>query len=69
MPAIEPERLLSGDEIADRAGITRRYLEMMVKDGRGPPSFKLGRLRRFPETGYARWIADKLANAQSSTAA
>ena len=63
------ERLLDPDEVAKLGGFTRRYLEMLVKDGTAPPSFKIGKLRRFPESGYRRWIAEKLAGTQRSVAA
>jgi predicted DNA-binding transcriptional regulator AlpA len=57
------DRLLNPDETAERCGFTRRFLEMMDDP---PPSFKLGRLRRFPESALNRWIARKLSDGSTA---
>lgn len=50
--------LLDGDEIAKRMDCTRRHLERLNEEGKGPPSIKLGRLRRYPETLFNEWIKE-----------
>jgi excisionase family DNA binding protein len=35
-------------------------LERLVADGEAPPSIKLGRLRRFPETLLDAWIKEQI---------
>ncbi len=54
------ERLLDGNETAKRLGCTRRHLERMLLQGDAPPSVRLGRLRRFPESALDTWIAQRL---------
>ena len=54
------EHLLDPNETARRLRCTRRHLERLVADGEGPPSIKLGRLRRFPETRLDAWIGEQI---------
>jgi excisionase family DNA binding protein len=63
MSAHVPDRLLRPDETANRLGCTRRTLEKRIALGDAPPSIRLGRLRRFPESALNDWIAGKLAAA------
>jgi excisionase family DNA binding protein len=54
------EVLLDANETARRLRCTRRHLERLVADGKGPPSVRLGRLRRFPESLLDQWIKEKI---------
>jgi excisionase family DNA binding protein len=58
MPPYVPDRLLNPNETAHRLGFTRRHLEHMITAGTAPPSVKLGRLRRFPESKLSQWISE-----------
>jgi excisionase family DNA binding protein len=60
MPLDTTDRLLIPTEVAQRLRCTRRYLEIMTSERVGPPSIKLGRLRRFPASALDQWIAEKL---------
>jgi excisionase family DNA binding protein len=53
------ENLLDPNETARRLRCTRRHLERLIADGEGPPSIKLGRLRRFSETRLDAWIRNR----------
>jgi len=54
------DRLLDPNEVAKRLGMTRRGLEKLAEP---PPSFKVGKLRRFSENALDRWIAERTAEA------
>jgi excisionase family DNA binding protein len=54
------ERLLDGNETAQRLGCTRRHLERLLAQGDAPPSVRLGRLRRFSESALDTWIAQRV---------
>jgi excisionase family DNA binding protein len=58
------EILLDANEAARRLRCTRRHLERLVADGDGPPSVKLGRLRRFPESLLDTWIRERIKAAK-----
>ena len=47
---------------------TRRHLERMVAKAEGPPSVRLGRLRRYPESLLERWITEKVEALQEIAA-
>jgi excisionase family DNA binding protein len=59
------EVLLDGDEIARRMDCTRRHLERLNAEGEGPPSVKLGRLRRYPESLFDEWIKKLIEGANA----
>lgn len=52
----ETERLLTRQEVADRFGITKRYLEIAAMRGEGPPMVKIGRLVRYRVADINQWI-------------
>jgi len=55
------EVLLDGDEIARRMKCTRRHLELLnAESDDAPPSVKIGRLRRYPESLFNEWIQKKI---------
>ena len=60
------EVLLDGDEIARRMGCTRRHVERLNDGGDGPPSIKLGRLRRYPESLFNEWVKQKIEEMKAS---
>ena len=62
------ESLLDPNETARRLRCTRRHLERLVADGEGPPSVKLGRLRRFPEPLLDKWILNRIEAAKLDAA-
>jgi len=43
----DDERLLSRDEVEERFGVTKRFLELCVIDGKGPKLIKIGRCARY----------------------
>lgn len=55
------ERLLDANQVAERLGCTRRHLENMRRhDPAGaPPSLRLGKLLRFPESRLDAWIEER----------
>lgn len=63
------EVLLDGNETSRRLRCTRRHLERMVAEGEGPPSVKLGRLRRYPESLLDQWIRKKIEAVEASAEA
>jgi excisionase family DNA binding protein len=60
------EILLDANETARRLRCTRRHLERLLADGEGPPSLKLGRLRRFPESLLDAWIRRQFGAAKAA---
>lgn len=50
------DRLLSRVEVEERFGIPKRYLEMAVMRGGGPPFIKLGRLVRYRIDDIEAWL-------------
>lgn len=63
------EVLLDPNETARRLRCTRRDLERLVAEGDGPPSVRLGRLRRFPESLLDEWIKGKIVAMKSGASA
>ena len=56
MTASDADRLLTRREVAERFGITKRYLEIAATQGTGPPMVKMGRLVRYRASDINRWI-------------
>jgi excisionase family DNA binding protein len=56
MEARSVEILLDRKETARRMSCTTRHLERLIAEGKGPPSIKVGRLRRWPESQFDKWI-------------
>ncbi|MEO1115401.1 MAG: helix-turn-helix domain-containing protein [Pseudomonadota bacterium] len=54
--APEDERLLTRPEVAERYGISRRYLEIAVVRGEGPPLIRIGRSVRYRSSDVEAWI-------------
>jgi excisionase family DNA binding protein len=63
------EILLDPNETARRLRCTRRHLERLVAQGEGPPSVRLGRLRRFPESLLDAWIKEKVEALKAAVSA
>lgn len=54
---LNPERLLTRDEVAALFGITRRYLEVSAVRGDGPPMIRVGaRMVRYRVRDLREWI-------------
>jgi predicted DNA-binding transcriptional regulator AlpA len=55
-----PDRMLTRSEIEAEYGITRRWLELAVIHGEGPPYVKLsGRQVRYSKSAFDKWLADR----------
>ncbi|MCR9089552.1 MAG: helix-turn-helix domain-containing protein [Rhodobacteraceae bacterium] len=50
------DRLLNRAEVEERFGIPKRFLEMAVMRGDGPPFIKIGRLVRYRINDIETWI-------------
>ena len=50
------DRLLNRQEVEERFGIPKRFLEMAVMRGDGPPFIKIGRLVRYRINDIETWI-------------
>lgn len=57
------EVFLDSNETARRLRCTRRHLERLIANGEGPPTVKIGRLRRYPESLLDEWIRQQIAAA------
>ena len=54
---LNPERLLTRDEVEALFGITRRYLEVSAVRGDGPPMIRVGsRMVRYRVRDLHEWI-------------
>ncbi len=54
---LNPERLLTRDEVASIFGISRRYLEVSAVRGDGPPMIRVGsRMIRYRVRDLSSWI-------------
>ncbi|MEM1346037.1 MAG: helix-turn-helix domain-containing protein [Pseudomonadota bacterium] len=51
------DKLLTRSQVEARYGITKRYLEIAVVRGDGPPYIKLGRSVRYRPSDLDAWIA------------
>lgn len=62
------DRLLSLHDLAEITGLTEEALRRMVRDGRGPSFYRVGRQFRFNRADIDAWLAAN-ANAQRPTSA
>jgi predicted DNA-binding transcriptional regulator AlpA len=53
----DDERLLSRDEVEERFGVTKRFLEQSAMNGKGPKLIKIGRSARYRPSDVRAWIA------------
>lgn len=53
------KKLLSRDEVEAHYGISKRFLELAVLRGDGPPRVKIGRLVRYCATDIDAWITQQ----------
>lgn len=51
--------LLTRSEVQDRFGIPKRYLEVAVSRGEGPPFVRFGRTDRYSVSDLMAWINEK----------
>ena len=54
-------RTLTMEELEAETGIQSWRIRELIKDGNGPPHFRLGRRYRFPLSGVKQWLADQTA--------
>lgn len=54
--ANDDDKLLTRPEVAERYGISRRYLEIAVVRGEGPPLIRIGRAVRYRSSDVKAWI-------------
>ena len=50
------DRLLSRIEVDEQFGIPKRFLELCIKDGKGPKIIRIGRLVRYRVADVIEWI-------------
>lgn len=53
---MNPQRLLSRDEVEALFGISKRFLELAVRKNNGPVFVKVGRLTRYRVQDLETWI-------------
>jgi len=53
----DDERLLSRDEVEERFGVSKRFLELSAMNGTGPRLIKIGRSARYRPSDVKTWIA------------
>ena len=53
---LNPQRLLSRDEVDSTFGISKRFLELAACNGGGPAFIKVGRLTRYRVQDLLDWI-------------
>lgn len=56
MTISDEDRLLCRDEVQERFGISRRFLELAATRGDGPRFVRIGRLVRYRCKDIAAWI-------------
>ena len=56
MKSESDERLLTRDQVEDRFGIHKRFLEVSVMKGEGPPIVRIGRSVRYRPVDVITWI-------------
>ena len=52
----DDDRLLTRQEVEDRFGVTKRYLELATMRGEGPRVVRVGRLVRYRIQDVRTWI-------------
>jgi predicted DNA-binding transcriptional regulator AlpA len=60
MKSDRDERLLTRNQVEDRFGIPKRFLEVSVMKGEGPPIVRLGRSVRYRPRDVISWIATQM---------
>ena len=60
MKSDSDERLLTRNQVEDRFGIPKRFLETSVLKGEGPPIVRLGRSVRYRPIDVIAWIAKQM---------
>ncbi len=57
MKSEKDERLLTRDQVEDRFGIPKRFLEISAMTGDGPSIVRIGRSVRYSPVDVIAWIA------------
>ena len=55
-------RTLTMEELEAETGIQSWRLRELIKAGKGPPHFRLGRRYRFPFSAAKQWLADQTSS-------
>ncbi|WP_273687326.1 helix-turn-helix transcriptional regulator [Ketogulonicigenium vulgare] len=55
-PTYNPDKLITRDQVQEKFGLSRRYLEIAAVRGDGPPMIKLGRSVRYRTGDIRDWI-------------
>lgn len=58
-PPVEPEAVLTSEQVAKLLGVSMGKLLPMLARGEGPPCMRIGRTYRFRPSALARWQADR----------
>ncbi len=63
----EELRSLNMAELPEVSGLPAWRLRELVKQGKGPPHFRVGTTYRFPVSGVRKWFAALSSDEQAST--
>ena len=56
------DRLLSREEVDQRFGIPKRFLELAIAKGNGPKVVRIGRLVRYRISDIRQWIEEQVSD-------
>jgi prophage regulatory protein len=62
------DRLLTANEASSQAGISRRLLYLLMRDGQFPRQVHIGAASRWSEREVQQWIAERLAGREGQAA-
>jgi predicted DNA-binding transcriptional regulator AlpA len=65
---LNPQKLLSRDEVEAWFGISKRFLELAVRKNNGPVFVKVGRLTRYRVRDVETWITKNRYDGRGSVA-
>lgn len=57
--SLDELKTLTVEELSDATGIAAWRIRELLKAGKGPPSFRVGRTYRFPIGGVRRWLEEQ----------
>ena len=58
----DSDRLLSREEVDQRFGIPKRFLELAIAKGNGPKVVRIGRLVRYRVSDIRQWIEEQVSD-------
>ena len=65
MVQTDNDKLLTRSEVAERFGISKRFLETSAASGSGPDLVKVGRLVRYRVRDIEAWIESQIVRGRS----